>query len=61
MQCDWQRGAALPSLKQQYQNQSAKQPNARINRARIQCIKHSSWRMKAVLFALRFNELLDAA
>lgn len=28
-----------------------------INRARIQCIKHPSCRMKTPLFALRFNEL----
>ncbi len=35
--------------------------NARINRARIQHIKHSTLRMKAALFALRLNELLGCA
>jgi hypothetical protein len=35
--------------------------NARINRARKNLTKHPSSRMKAVLFALRLNELLDSA
>jgi hypothetical protein len=41
-----------------YQPAAFRRSNARINRARIQRIKHPILRMKAALFALRFNELL---
>jgi hypothetical protein len=37
------------------------EPNARINRARNQRIKHGVLRMKATPFALRFNEMLGFA